>query len=97
MTKYNVIDIYKMYESVEVPKLQTKYSACFDIPAFISNEEQVLSYTSENNHIEKEITFDETKNQNFIKIEPSDRVMIPTGSIFSFDCKYAMGIHSRTG
>lgn len=97
MSKYNVINIYKMHESVEIPKPQTKYSACFDIPAFISNEEQVLSYTSENNHVEKEISFDETKNQNFIKIKPFDRVMVPTGLIFSFDCMYSMRIHSRSG
>jgi len=97
MSEYNVIDFYKMYENVETPKFQTKFSACFDIPAFISNEEQVLSYSSENEHVQKELFYDENKGLNYIKIKPFERIMIPTGLIFSFDCIYSMRVHSRSG
>ena len=47
----NVINVYKLYDDIEIPKLQTKKSACFDIPALISEKEQVLSYSKQNNII----------------------------------------------
>lgn len=97
MMNYNVINFYKMHECVKTPQFQTKYSACFDIPALIFDKEQVLSYNNENKIIEKELFFDESKLLRFIKIKPFERVLIPTGLIFSFDCMYSMRIHSRSG
>lgn len=93
----NKISVYKLYDDIEIPKLQTKQSACFDIPALIRKEEQVLSYTKENNNIKKEIFYDDAKQQNYIKISSYERVIIPTGLIFSFDCIYSLRLHSRSG
>lgn len=105
MSEYNVIKFYKMYESVEVPKLQTKYSACFDIPAFLDKREQVLSYNNINSQEIKLLRKspsdgyqrNENKNKDFILILPFERVLIPTGLIFSFDCMYSLRIHARSG
>ena len=93
----NVINVYKLYDDIEIPKLQTKNSACFDIPALISEKEQVLSYSKQNTNIQKDIHFDETKKKNFIKISSFERILIPTGLIFSFDCIYSLRLHSRSG
>lgn len=93
----NKISVYKLYDDIKIPKLQTKKSACFDIPALIRKEEQVLSYTKENNNIKKEIFYDDAKKENYIKISSHERVIVPTGLIFSFDCIYSLRLHSRSG
>lgn len=97
MNVYNVIEFFKIHDGVHEVKFQTKYSACFDISAFISDKEQILSYTSENVNVEKELFFDDSSHKHFIKINPFERVIIPTGLIFSFDCMYSLRIHSRSG
>jgi len=93
----NVINVYKLYDEIEIPKLQTKKSACFDIPALISEKEQVLSYSKQNNIIQKDIHLDETKENTFIKISSFERILVPTGLIFSFECIYSLRLHSRSG
>jgi len=97
MSVYNVIEFYKMHDDVHEVKFQTKYSACFDISAFISNKEQILSYTNENVNVEKELFYDDSSQKHFIKINCFERIIIPTGLIFSFDCMYSMRVHSRSG
>jgi dUTP pyrophosphatase len=92
-----MIEFYKMYNEVNAPKFSTQQSACFDISAFLSEKEQILSYDSQNHSFKKELQRDESKNLSFIKIKPFERVMIPTGLIFSFDCIYSLRIHSRSG
>lgn len=92
-----MIEFYKMHNEVNAPNFSTQHSACFDISAFLSEKEQILSYDNQNHSFQKELQKDESKNDYFIKIKPFERIMIPTGLIFSFDCIYSLRIHARSG
>lgn len=85
------LKIFKTHENVELPKFQTKQSACFDL-AYNNAGKQVYKGFTQNNKAFERVFTDAT-----ILIGPHERVLVPTGLIFDIPVGYSVRIHPRSG
>jgi len=81
---------YKLNEEVKSPKHATFQSACFDIHAHIKDEIPVVVYGMENL---KGFT---TPKDETVTIFPGDRILIPTGLIFTIPKDHSLRLHTRS-
>jgi dUTP pyrophosphatase len=92
-----MLKIYKLYREVKTPKKATAQSACFDLHAYLGQPlYEVKGYCANNRECVARIN--ESKEENrYIIIDPSQRLLVPTGIIFDIPAGYSVRIHARSG
>lgn len=85
---------YKTTPEALPPQYSTDSAACFDLCACLLPGSEITGYTRYNEKIwaEREVT-----KEGSIVIFPRDRMLIPTGLIFSIPEGYSIRIHPRSG
>lgn len=86
------LKIYKLYPDVQIPRHQTKQSACFDVSFYVAPGLTVKGYTAMNKPFERYAAPDGS-----FTISPGDRVMVPTGMILDIPEGYSVRVHARSG
>ncbi len=99
---------YKMKQDVQDPIFATDGSACFDIHAYLSEENKIWSglpkpvvtiYNMENKKEIRECKMWAGENSSFdvgIELFPGDRALIPTGLIFDIPENHSVRVHTRS-
>ena len=92
-----MLKVYKLYPDVHVPKHATAQAACFDVRAYLGQHlYEVKGFCANNKECKPSII--ETKEETrCIKIDPGQRLLIPTGIIFDIPEGYSVRIHARSG
>jgi dUTP pyrophosphatase len=88
----NTLKFYRLHDEVAVPKAQTADSACFDLQAYLKSQ----TITMYNKWNEKS-TFTADQFCVGIRVEPGERVLVPTGLVLDIPCGYSVRIHPRSG
>jgi len=85
---------YKTTPEAIAPQYGTDQSACFDLCACLVPGNEITGYTRFNEKIwnEREVGKDRT-----VTIFPRDRMLIPTGLVFSIPEGFSIRIHPRSG
>lgn len=88
------IGIYKMHPDVKIPKFGTEYANCFDLEYFPVTD-VVNGFDQYNMAIGRYVD----KSTQELTINPGDRLLVPTGLIFSLpeERTYSLRLHSRSG
>lgn len=86
-----VLKIYKTFPSIELPKLATEQSACFDLSFQNAGKFEYSGYNRMNKAYTRPF-----KDGN-LYVNAGDRVMVPTGLIFDIPKGYSVRLHSRSG
>lgn len=84
------LKMYRIHPSVQMPKHQTKGSACFDLQFQGSGRTKIDGYSSKNKPVSRLFT-------NALTISPGDRMMVPTGLVFDIPEGYSVRLHARSG
>ena len=84
------LKFFKTHPSIQLPKHQTRQSACFDLAFQSAGKGSYKGYTSFNKPFTREL-------RSVISISPGDRVMVPTGFILDIPEGYSVRIHARSG
>lgn len=85
------LKFFKVHPNVDLPKMQTKQSACFDLMYCNAGKSEYKGYSSSN----KEFT--RTFTNASIYIGPHERVLVPTGLILDIPEGYSVRVHPRSG
>lgn len=85
------LKFYKQHEDVEIPKIQTEQSACFDLSYNHAGKTQYEGFNEFNKPI-KRIFHDAS-----IYIGPHERMLVPTGLILDIPEGYSVRLHPRSG
>jgi len=93
-----ILNCYRLYEDVSLPKMATTGSSCFDISSYIQQDRPIIVYDMSNNKIERKPEwYDKKYNPKLcIRLDPADRALIPTGIIFKIPFGYSLRIHPRS-
>ena len=93
-----ILDCYRLHEDVTLPKAATVGSACFDIFAYIKQDEPITIYDMSNKKTKRMAEYYDIEHNPKLcfRIEPADRVLIPTGIIFKIPFGYSMRLHPRS-
>ena len=91
MTDKLELKFFKTHANVNIPKIQTELSACFDMEYNNAGKTTYGGFTSSNKH------FTRTFTNATIHIGPKERVLVPTGLIFDIPEGYSVRIHPRSG
>lgn len=83
--------VFRTHENVNLPKFQTKESACFDLEYNNSGKTSYKGYNENNKAFERVFA------NAYINIFPGERVLVPTGLIFDIPLGYSVRIHPRSG
>jgi dUTP pyrophosphatase len=88
------VNVYKMHQDVHMPYFGTDYANCFDIEYFPVSE-LVFGYNEYNAKLERWTD----KSNGDVTIYPGERLLMPTGLIFSFgkNRNLSLRLHSRSG
>lgn len=86
-----MLKVYKTHPSATIPFFATEQAACFDISASLFSGQKVTYYTSMNSKNDITIIND------FIKLMPRSRYLIPTSLILDIPEGYSVRIHPRSG
>jgi dUTP pyrophosphatase len=92
-----MLKAYKLYPDVQIPKHATVQAACFDVRAYLGQPLYEVAGFCANNKECKSRIFDTTEGSRYIKIDPGQRLLIPTGIIFDIPEGYSVRIHARSG
>jgi len=92
-----MLNAYKLYPDVQIPKHATVQAACFDVRAYLGQPLYEVAGFCANNKECKSRIFDTTEGSRYIKIDPGQRLLIPTGIIFDIPKGYSVRIHARSG
>ncbi len=92
-----MLKAYKLYPDVQIPKHATVQAACFDVRAYLGQPLYEVAGFCANNKECKSRIFDTTEGSRYIKIDPGQRLLIPTGIIFDIPKGYSVRIHARSG
>ena len=84
--------ILPMHADVILPQCATQKSAGYDVQAYQTPGAKVLAYTPRNNRYDKAVNA-----SGEIFIDPSERVLIPTGLTFNLDDDSWVGVYPRSG
>lgn len=87
------LKVFKTHPEVQLPKFQTKESACFDLAAQFSGKSVYQGYTRVNSEFERAFA----AFNNTVVIMPGERVMVPTGLIFDIPKGFSIRVHPRSG
>lgn len=85
-----VLKYYKMHDDVVDPTYGSENSACFDLCAYLKNNNRIRCFTPSNKEIHVSLS------DNAVTIKPGDRMLIPTGLIFDIPKDYSVRIHIRS-
>tara|TARA_B100000446_G_scaffold130943_1_gene122888 strand:+ start:170 stop:688 length:519 start_codon:yes stop_codon:yes gene_type:complete len=88
------LQFYKLFSSVKDPKRATSGSACFDLYSFLPDNSAVSVYITHPEELE--IRNRLVQNER-VQVNPSERVLIPTGLIFDIPNGYSMRLYPRSG
>lgn len=95
ITKYvPQLGIYKIHDTVQLPKIETNGAACFDIRCHITSGETFVVFNAYNDDRSQGIP---KAKQPQLPIEPHSRVLIPTGMILDIPEGYSVRLHTRSG
>lgn len=78
-------------KSGEIPRFQTKQSACFDIHAYFEQDQEV-KYISQGGVQTRKV---DSSNQ--VKINPDERMLVPTDLFFDIPKGYCLEVYPRSG
>jgi len=84
------LECYRIHDDVTLPQIATQGSACFDVHAYIKPTVPVTVYGMDNKK-EEVLPLDGR-----IRLEPGDRVLVPTGIIFKIPFGVSMRLHARS-
>lgn len=92
-----ILTIYRIDETVPLPTFGTSYATCFDLRYAPRDAKVIKGYNSRNEEIVSYL--DDHKS---FKIYPGDRLLVPTGLVFSLSVdnnylSYSIRIHPRSG
>lgn len=91
------VQVYRLFQDVNIPEYGTKESACFDFKAFLGEElKNVEGYDARNEAIVRRIRED-TVHGRHVLLNPGDRVKINTGLIFKLPSGHVMNLFVRSG
>lgn len=88
----STLKFYRLRDDVAVPQVQTATSACFDLQAYLKSQ----TLTAYNKWNEKS-TFTSDEFCVGIRVEPGERVLVPTGLVLDIPHGYSVRIHPRSG
>lgn len=91
MTNFNY---FKTHEQAFVPQYSTAQASCFDLCACLVPGTAIAGFTRFNEKVWSESVVSE---KGSITLYPRDRMLIPTGLIFSVPDGYSIRIHPRSG
>ena len=92
-----MLKAYKLYPDVQIPKHATVQAACFDVRAYLGQPLYEVAGFCANNKECKSRILNTTEGSRYIKIDPGQRLLIPTGIIFDIPEGYSVRIHARSG
>ena len=81
------LNYYKIYPDVVDLEFATSGSACFDLRAYLKNDESLNAHSNVDSRVKDGI----------FRLTPGARALIPTGIIFNVPKKYSVRIHPRSG
>lgn len=87
------LKIYKVNPEVELPKFQTKQSACFDLAYQPNGKYEIYGRSSFGKPFARKIS----ATVGAVSIAPGERLMMPTGLIFDIPKGYSVRVHPRSG
>ena len=93
-----LLECYKLYDDVKLPKLATFGSACFDIFAHLIEDKPISLYEMSNKKVKRTPEWRETEDGESLQVylDPADRILVPTGIIFNIPCGHSVRIHPRS-
>lgn len=87
--------IYRENELVEIPAFATEGSACFDLRACLEVGKGIIAYNPHNRKMELPVKA-AADGRAFAQIQPSFRVLVPTGLIFDIPKNHVLNIYIRS-
>lgn len=91
-----MLKYYKVHPDAQPPLFATPGSACFDLKAYLGpGIHQVRGYCKNNRECNTNIFV--TPEDRYVRIEPGQRVLIPTGLILDIPPDHSVRIHARSG
>ena len=92
------LDCYRLHDDVTLPTLATIGSACFDIFSYIEPDVPITVYDMSNKKVERKPEYYNKEHGPAIhfRIDPGDRVLIPTGIIFKIPFGSSLRLHTRS-
>jgi dUTP pyrophosphatase len=92
------LDCYRLYDDATLPEKATAGSACFDISSYLREDVLVTVYDMSNAKIERTPEYHtiDGKEKLCLRLDPADRVLVPTGIIFKIPFGYSMRLHTRS-
>jgi dUTP pyrophosphatase len=87
--------IYRDSELAEIPSFATEGSACFDLRACLELGKNVVAYNPHNRKMELPVKVD-AHGRSSISVQPSFRVLVPTGLIFDIPKNHVMNFYIRS-
>ena len=85
----NVLKVHRISDSIKIPEIKTKQSACFDIEYSNIGKTTYNGFTSSNKPFTRSLI-------SGLFIGPNERVQVPTGLYFDIPVGYSVRIHSRS-
>ena len=86
------LKFFRLVDDISVPQSSTTGSACFDLQAYLRSQ----SITMYNKWNEKS-TFTADQFCVGIRVDPGERVLVPTGLVLDIPQGYSVRIHPRSG
>jgi dUTP pyrophosphatase len=86
------LKFFRLVDDISVPQASTTGSACFDLQAYLRSQ----SITMYNKWNEKS-TFTADQFCVGIRVDPGERVLVPTGLVLDIPQGYSVRIHPRSG
>lgn len=87
--------IYRENELAEIPAFATEGSACFDLRACLAVGGSITAYNPHNRSMELPVR-QAGDGRAFAQLQPSFRVLVPTGLIFDIPKNYVLNIYVRS-
>lgn len=87
----NILGIFKLDSTLEIPKFQTGESACFDISAYLPENTKAKCISN------LTTTYDRRVSDRGLMMNPGERALIPTGLVFDIPKGYCLEIYPRSG
>jgi dUTP pyrophosphatase len=92
----HMLKYYKVHPDSQPPVFATPGSACFDLKAYLGSDIfQVRGYCQNNR--ECNVTIHQTTEDRYVKIDPGQRLLIPTGLVFDIPEGHSVRVHARSG
>jgi dUTP pyrophosphatase len=91
-----ILKYFKLQESAHDLVWGTANSACFDICAHLTPNQEIISYLASNEKFNT-ICCPEQNSKKYIELTPLSRTLIPTGIVLQIPPKHSVRIHPRSG